>query len=155
MSGYPNAVCIICVFAVVEVQIKADLLGRRPQVKHWPFCPRHPSAVVLPVLWAELTAWSETRGRNNSSRTPPPSPCQTHHHSFYIILTDDDHVNRAEMHTVWPRQKVTDCLGTRSKRMRLRSWSSSSITAASEYICSMSKWNWTPAGGSRKKFLLS
>lgn len=51
--------------------------------------------------------------------------------------------------------KVTDCFGTRSKRMRFSSWSSSSITAASGYICSMSKWNWTPAGGSRRKFLLS
>ena len=39
--------------------------------------------------------------------------------------------------------------------MRLSSWSSSSITAARGYICSMSKWNCTPAGGSLKKFLLS
>lgn len=52
-------------------------------------------------------------------------------------------------------RETTNCLGTRSKRMRLSSWSSSSITAASGYICSMSKWNWTPAGGSRRKFLLS
>lgn len=62
------------------------------------------------------------------------------------------------IHAVLPQtqcRKTTDCLGTRSKRMRFSSWSSSSITAASGYICSMSKWNWTPAGGSRKKFLLS
>lgn len=39
--------------------------------------------------------------------------------------------------------------------MRFSSWSSSSITAARGYMCSMSKWNWTPAGGSRRKFLLS
>lgn len=61
-----------------------------------------------------------------------------------------------------PRQKgrkracwSTDCLGTKSKRMRFSSWSSSSITVARGYMCSMSKWNWTPAGGSRRKFLLS
>lgn len=39
--------------------------------------------------------------------------------------------------------------------MRFSSWSSSSITVARGYMCSMSKWNWTPAGGSRRKFLLS
>lgn len=50
---------------------------------------------------------------------------------------------------------ATDCFGTRSKRMRFSSWSSSSITAARGYMCSISKWNWTPAGGSRRKFLLS
>lgn len=53
------------------------------------------------------------------------------------------------------KPKLSYCLGTRSKRMRLRRWSSSSMTAARGYICSMSKWNWTPAGGSRRKFLLS
>ena len=52
-------------------------------------------------------------------------------------------------------KRLSHCLGTRSKRMRLRSWSSSSMTDARGYICSISKWNWTPAGGSRKKFLLS
>lgn len=51
--------------------------------------------------------------------------------------------------------ETTDCFGTKSKRMRFSSWSSSSITVARGYMCSMSKWKWTPAGGSRRKFLLS
>ena len=54
-----------------------------------------------------------------------------------------------------PTHTLTHCLGTRSKRMRLSSWSSSSITQASGDMSSMSKVNWTPAGGSRRKFLRS
>lgn len=52
-------------------------------------------------------------------------------------------------------QKITYCLGTRSNLILLRSWSSCSITIATGYIWSKSKLNWTPAGGSRRKFRLS
>lgn len=52
-------------------------------------------------------------------------------------------------------QKVTYCLGTRSNLILLRSWSSCNITIATGYIWSKSKLNWTPAGGSRRKFRLS
>lgn len=78
--------------------------------------------------------------------SPPPGPIAKHipcSHALFFPLPKTQ------------CRETTDCLGTRSKRMRLSSWSSSSITAASGYICSMSKWNWTPAGGSRRKFLLS
>lgn len=52
-------------------------------------------------------------------------------------------------------QKITYCLGTRSNLILLRSWSSCNITIATGYIWSKSKLNWTPAGGSRRKFRLS
>lgn len=56
---------------------KPDLLGWRLRVTRWPPSHQHPAAAAagLPVLWAELTAWPETRDRNNSSRKPLPSLC--------------------------------------------------------------------------------
>lgn len=46
-------------------------------------------------------------------------------------------------------------LGTRANLILLSSSSSWSMTRATGYIWSKSKWNCTPAGGSRRKFLLS
>lgn len=76
----------------VKCHVSSDLSRRHLRVKHWPLCPHHPSAAAvaaLQALWAGLTAWSETPGRNNSSRTPPPSHCKTHRCSnpFHVDST--------------------------------------------------------------------
>lgn len=147
--------------AIAALRRKADLLKWRRQARRWPPSRPHPAAAGPPARWAEPTAWPETRGRNNSSRKPPPSRWQTHRHAsvrWPLPGKWDDRLSAATQSPQKGRQGdgwFTDCFGTKSKRMRLSSWSSSSITAARGYMCSMSKWNWTPAGGSRRKFLLS